>query len=44
MPHAAFYLLVLAAKSFIKIKQVNSEVIELQQLKIMFNELCGVND
>ena len=44
MPHAAFELLVLAAESFIKIKQVNSKVIERQQLKIMFSELCGVND
>ena len=45
MAHAAFELLVLPAKSFyIKIKQVNSELIERQQLKIVFNELCGVND
>ena len=44
MLHAAFELLVLATESFIKIEQVNSEVIERQQLKIMFNELCGVND
>jgi hypothetical protein len=42
MPHATFELLVLAAKSFIKIKQVNSKHIEQQMLMIMFNELCGV--
>ncbi len=42
MPHAAFELLVLAAKSCIKIKQVNSKHIERQMLMIMFNKLCGV--
>ncbi len=42
MPHAAFDLLVLAAESFIKIKQVNSKHIEWQMLMIMLNELCGV--
>ncbi len=44
MLHATFKLLMLAAKSFMKIKQVNSKVIERQQLKIMFNKLCRVND
>jgi hypothetical protein len=42
MPHAAFELLVLTAKSFIKIKQVNSKHIKRQMLMIMFNKLCGV--
>ncbi len=42
MPHAAFELLMLAAKSFIKIKQVNSEEIMRNMLMIMFNELCRV--
>jgi hypothetical protein len=42
MPHAAFELLVLAAESLIKIKQVNSEHIKRQMLMIMFNKLCGV--
>jgi hypothetical protein len=42
MPHAAFELLMLAAESFIKIKQVNSEHIKRQMLMIMFNKLCGV--
>ncbi len=42
MPHAAFELLMLAAESFIKLKQVNSEHIKRQMLMIMFNELCGV--
>jgi hypothetical protein len=42
MPHAAFQLLLLAAKSFIKIKQVNIKHIKRQMLMIMFNKLCGV--
>ncbi len=42
MPHAAFELLVLAAESFIKIRQVNSKEIMRNMLMIMFNELCGV--
>ncbi len=42
MPHAAFELLVLAAESFIKIKQVNSKEITWNMLMIMFNELYGV--
>ena len=42
MPHAAFELLVIAAKSFIKIKGVNKDHIERNTLMIMFNELCGV--
>ncbi len=42
MPHAAFELLVIAAKSFIKIKGVNKDHIERNMLMIMFNELCGV--
>ncbi len=42
MPHAAFELLVLTTKSFIKIKQINSKVIKRQMLMFMFNKLCGV--
>ncbi len=42
MPHAAFELLVIAAKSFIKIKGVNKDHIERNTLMIMFNELCRV--
>jgi hypothetical protein len=42
MPHAAFELLVLAAQSFINIKQVNSKHIKWQMLMIMINELCRV--
>jgi hypothetical protein len=42
MPQAAFELLVLAAESFIKIKQVNSKEITWNMLMIMFNKLCGV--
>ena len=42
MPHAALELLVIAAKSFIKIKGVNKDHIERNTLIIMFNELCGV--
>ena len=34
----------LAPKSFIQIKQVNSKVIEPHMLKIMFFKQCGVND
>jgi hypothetical protein len=42
MPHAAFELLVIAAKSFIKIKGLNKDHIERNTLMIMFNELCRV--
>jgi hypothetical protein len=42
MPHATFELLVVAAKSFIKIMGVNKDHIERNTLMIMFNELCGV--
>jgi hypothetical protein len=42
MPHAAFELLVLAAESFMKIKQLKSEEITRNMLMIMFNELCRV--
>ena len=43
MPHATFeQLLMIAAKSFIKIKGVNKDHIERNTLMIMFNELCGV--
>ena len=43
MPHATFELLVLAAKSFIKIKGVNNNHLERNMLKIIFNKLCGVS-
>jgi hypothetical protein len=42
MPHAAFELLVITAKSLIMIKGVNKDHIEHNTLMIMFNELCGV--
>ena len=42
MPHAAFELLLIATKSFIKIKGVNKDHIERNMLMIMFNKLCGM--
>jgi hypothetical protein len=42
MPHAAFELLVITAKSLIMIKGVNKDHIEHNTLMIMFNELYGV--
>ena len=42
IPKAIFKLLVLAVESFIKIKQVNCEVIVQKQLLVAVNKLCGI--
>ncbi len=42
MPKAVFKLLVFAGKSFIKIKQLNCEVIVRKHLMVIVNKLCGI--
>jgi hypothetical protein len=42
VPKAVFKLLVFAVESFIKIKQLNCEVIVWKHLMVTVKELCGI--